>query len=254
MQQLALLVVGAPHDIADVVAGKRPRVQRRRVHVQLLGDVGHHARCGRGGEREHGHAGQCVAQIGQPQVRRAEVVAPLRDAVGLVDHDEAHVPCLYLGGEVAAGELLGREVCQAHPPQAYALERHGALRAAQPRVDGRRRDAGRGEIVYLVFHERDERCHHYGDSAQHHGRHLKGDGFAAARGQQADGIVPVEHRADNLGLALAEGVVAPVAAEYVDWLHGRSEGGQSVSAAVRIWRTSSCTGEVALRCLFSSMV
>jgi hypothetical protein len=58
--------------------------------AQLVGDVGHHAVVGGGRGAQHGDAfGQALEHLRQPAVVRAEVVAPVGDAVRLVDHQQA---------------------------------------------------------------------------------------------------------------------------------------------------------------------
>ncbi len=74
-----------------------------------------------------------------------------------------------------------------------------------------RLDAASAQIVHLVLHERDERGHHYSDSAEYHAGHLKGDGLAASGGHQSQGVAAVKDRVHDLALERTERVVAPVA-------------------------------------------
>jgi len=57
---------------------------------QLVGDVGARRGIGRGGERDDLAHAQRFAQRTQPQMVRTEVVAPLGNAVRLVDGDTPH--------------------------------------------------------------------------------------------------------------------------------------------------------------------
>ena len=58
--------------------------------TELLGDIAAHAVVCGGGCSEHGHAGrQRRNQRADTAVVRAEVVAPVRDAVRLVNHEQA---------------------------------------------------------------------------------------------------------------------------------------------------------------------
>eukprot|EP00965_Chrysotila_dentata_P202984 6181449-Pleurochrysis_carterae.AAC.3 len=50
-------------------------------------DVVQHALGGGGGERHHGHGGEVELELGQLLVVGPEVVAPLRHAVRLVNHE-----------------------------------------------------------------------------------------------------------------------------------------------------------------------
>jgi hypothetical protein len=58
---------------------------------QLRGDIGDHAVVGGRGRGEHRHPGwQAVQHVLHPPVVRPEVVAPVGDAVRLVDHQQPH--------------------------------------------------------------------------------------------------------------------------------------------------------------------
>ena len=70
-----------------------PRTISSRFHppfcvpqVQLVNDVSSHSWSGGGCECHHGHTGELFPQLAQPLVIGAKVVAPLADAVCLVDH------------------------------------------------------------------------------------------------------------------------------------------------------------------------
>jgi hypothetical protein len=56
--------------------------------VQLAADVVHHFLGGGGGQRQHRRTAQGLDRAGHLEVGRAEVVPPLRDAVGFVDHHQ----------------------------------------------------------------------------------------------------------------------------------------------------------------------
>ena len=84
--------------------------------MQLVNDVGPHSWGGGGRECHHGHAGELLPQLAQPLVVGAEVVAPLADAVGLVDHEPgesvARVQRVEGGEEAIAGTELCVCVCE----------------------------------------------------------------------------------------------------------------------------------------------
>ena len=66
----------------------------------------------RGGSRQcqHGDIRMDVADVGNFEIGRSEVVAPLRDAVCLVDSDEAHLHVAQLGLKQAAAQAFGRDI------------------------------------------------------------------------------------------------------------------------------------------------
>ncbi len=82
--------------------------------VQLFHDVVRDARCGRGRESQHGDAGNPLAQLGDPQVGGAEVVAPLGDAVGLIDGEKRYVHSLHPQAEGLGCEPFGSDVEEFH--------------------------------------------------------------------------------------------------------------------------------------------
>ena len=62
----------------------------RRTPEELRGDVGARDGVGRRRERHHLHRRQRVAHVREPAVFGAEIVAPLRDAMRLVDGEPPH--------------------------------------------------------------------------------------------------------------------------------------------------------------------
>ena len=82
--------------------------------------------------------------VGQAEVVGAEVVAPLRDAVGLVDDEHADPRVADALDEARRREALGRDVQQAQLARDRALERVAVGRRVLLSVDERdaaRRDA-----------------------------------------------------------------------------------------------------------------
>jgi hypothetical protein len=60
----------------------------RVAEPQHLHDVGAHRGSRGGGQRQHRRVAQELDGLSEPQVVRAEVVAPRRDAVSLVHHEQ----------------------------------------------------------------------------------------------------------------------------------------------------------------------
>ena len=79
------------------------------AQAEPLGDLVAHRRRGGGGEREDRRAAERLGRRAQPQVVGPEVVAPLGDAVRLVDHEQRGPRDRELVEHVVVGELLGRE-------------------------------------------------------------------------------------------------------------------------------------------------
>ncbi|MEZ4237109.1 MAG: hypothetical protein R3F59_13335 [Myxococcota bacterium] len=137
---------------------------------ELGGDVALGAGVGGGGEREHAHGArgpQATDEAGDLAVRRAEVVAPGRDAVGLVDHDHRRRQPREEALPLHVVELLGRH------------EQHRELAAGGAGadvvvggvvlvgVDGAGRDAeALAEVAELVAHQRQQRRDDQGDAGE----------------------------------------------------------------------------------------
>ena len=130
-------------------------------HAELREDVGLHGWRGGGGEGENGNACGTVAQSGKVladhAVVGAEIVAPLRDAMGLVDGDERGRTLGEHLRKARNAQPLGsdeKEVERASEIVDAGLARDGAVEAG---VNSRDAQVECGELGDLVFHERDER-------------------------------------------------------------------------------------------------
>ena len=137
------------------------------LQVELLCDVALDARRGR---RRQGHARRVAHRVPrrrQRQVVRAEVVAPLAHAVGLVDGQERRRRLRAQRAlERGHAEPLGRGVDQRQVAPTQAVEDLALLTGRLGRVDVGGRDAARRQRVDLVLHQRDQRRHHDGHAAR----------------------------------------------------------------------------------------
>ena len=147
-------------------------------------------------------------QHGQLQVFRAEVVAPLRHAMRLVNREQRD-PARGEQLEAARrGEALGCDIQQVElaGPQRllHPACRRGILRRIEERGPHPRK-LHRGD---LVLHQRNQRRHDHAGAFAHERRHLVAQRLAAPRGHQHEGI-PARHKVvDNLFLRAAKGRVA----------------------------------------------
>ena len=179
------------HSVARGAAARGSRARTSGVAVAVHAST-------RGGRR------RCEQRADAPVVG-AEVVAPLRDAVGLVDRDELHVAARERLDERVGREALGRRVDELVPPAQHGRLAAATLVGIERRGEEGRRHAARLERAHLVFHERDERREHERRALEHGGRHLVGERLAAARGRH-DEHPPAarEQRVDGLALPRAE--------------------------------------------------
>mmetsp|Transcript_39219 Transcript_39219/g.98653 ORF Transcript_39219/g.98653 Transcript_39219/m.98653 type:complete len:494 (-) Transcript_39219:13-1494(-) len=193
-------------------------------------DVLPHARGRRGRQREDGDVGHCVADPVELPIAWAEVMTPLRDAMGLIHGDgaklvhAAEVPqeCV----ETVRGSLLGRRVDQ--QVSTRGRPSFGAcisLRRAQE-------DSDLACILgvdcrYLILHQGDQRGDHDDGLACVEGRELVANRLPRTRAPNDRRILALKHGLHHLLLAFAEGIVPEDAAECyggVRSLRGRRHG------------------------------
>lgn len=206
-QQL-LLGVGLRHDpVLDVGAVEAGHEVSRRRHVQPLGDLAVGGVGGRRREREPGHVRPAFAEQRQGEVVGPEVVAPLGDAVRLVDGEE---------GDLAAGEQiqgalqtqpLGRQVQQVQLPREELGLHHAPLVEVLRGVHEPGAHAERPQRVHLVLHQRDQRRDHDARAGPDQGRDLIAQGLSAAGRHEHDGVTAGHHVIDDRFLLTAERLV-----------------------------------------------
>ncbi len=128
------------------------------AELELRRDVAADARGRRRGERVQADAGKPRPQRADLPVLRTEVVAPLADAVGLVDRDVRHAADhLQEGCAPLARQPLGRNIQQRVPPFADAGDDRGFPIRRERAVVAGGIDAILDQRVDLVLHQRNER-------------------------------------------------------------------------------------------------
>ena len=211
------LGLGALHAIVEVGPVKPRNHDDRVAQGQAPGYVLAHG--GRRGGRERAHRGARAArglkalhELRDAQVARAEVLAPLRDAVGLVHGHQGHVHAAREVQESRVLQPLGRHVEQRERAGLRPRERLRALGGRKAAVDARRRHARLLQRLHLVGHERDERRDDDGRAAERKRGHLVHERLARARGHDAQHVAPGQHLLHELPLRGAEvGVAEPLA-------------------------------------------
>ena len=165
---------------------------------------------GRRREGDQGHVfGDAVAEAGERPVRRAEVVAPLGDAVRLVDRNEGQADGDEGVGEALVDRLLGGRV---HEPERAAaravLDAPVGLRRPQEARDvAARRHVERPDLIHHEAHER--RDHEDHAVTAHERRQLVNERLAGARRPVNCGVRAAQDRVHCSLLAIAERVVTP---------------------------------------------
>jgi len=172
--------------------------------VQRLRDLALHRRRGRGRQRQHGRAAQRAAGVAQRTEGGPEVVAPLRDAVRLVDDEQPDALFLQQPERAQVGQALGRREHDAH---GAARQQRLVLEAAvgvQRRVQLHGRHAALRQRVALILHQRDQRRDDDGERVAQHGRQLVAQRLAGPGGHDGQRAAAGQHARDDLGLARAQ--------------------------------------------------
>ena len=137
----------------------------------------------------------------------AEIVAPLRYAVGFVDGKQADIearqPLVDVGNQA-----LGREVNDFDASGVGGVDIGAIVEVGAVGIDCHRGNPIGHKCLHLVLHQRNERRHHHHATIIQKGRHLIADGFAAAGGHNHHGIASGAYSLDYLELSGAKGVVA----------------------------------------------
>ena len=198
--------------VGDAVADVRPveAVQElaRGTQVQALDDLAARGGIGGGGERDARHLGIALGQHRQLQVFGAEVVAPLRDAVRLVDGEQRDGERIEQRQPAFGDQPLRRHVEQVELTGAGALLHRLRLAPVQAGVQERGAHARLAQRGHLVLHQRDQRRDHHADAGTQQRRDLVAQGFAAAGGHEHQRIAAGGHVFDDGGLLSAKGGIA----------------------------------------------
>ena len=101
--QLARFVFRAAHAVDQVRAIEAAHDRLDVGDAELREDVFAHGRRGGRGEREHGRFAERLDDAAEIEIGRAEVVAPLADAMRFVDHEQRH-------GQASAGSRRTRRL------------------------------------------------------------------------------------------------------------------------------------------------
>ena len=193
---------------AEAVDEARGVVQRKLREDVVLND----GCCGRG-QRQDRRGAQQVQMLAEHAVVGAEIVAPLRDAVRLVDGDERRLALAQHLGKAGDAQPLRRD--EEKLQAAVQVVDAGLARALaiQSGVNARDLQTACRELGGLIFHERDERADDQRGAAARDGRQLVAERFARAGRHHQQDIAAGDRRAADLFLVGAEGREAEGAGE-----------------------------------------
>ena len=190
--------------VADVGAVETGGEHAPIVEAQALDDVALGGLIRGGGDGDAGHRRETVLEHRELEVLGPEVVAPLRDAMGLVDGEQREFAAPQMVEKRGHEQPLGRDVDEIE--RAGAHLGFGAQRFAvrQRRVERGGAHAELRERLDLVAHERDQRRHHDRDTGPAQRRNLIAQRLAEAGRHQHQRIAAGDDVVDNLGLEAPE--------------------------------------------------
>ena len=164
--------------------------------AELLRDVVLDARRRGGGERDDGRGPQQRQPLAEQPVVGPEVVAPLRDAVRLVDRDERRrAPGQHLG-EAGHPQPLGGDEEEVEPPVEVVAADLRARRPGRARSGcARPRRPSACELRDLVLHERDQGRDDEGRAAAREAGELVAERLPRARRHDEQHVLALDHRA-----------------------------------------------------------
>ena len=171
-------------------------------------DLGPRFGIGRGGKGRQRHA-QRLPQSADAQVIGAKVVAPLADTMRLVHGNQAHPDAPQHGHRGGGCKPFGGQIKQLQSAFIKGCEDLFRLLLGIARCQRPRFNPSSLKRAHLIAHQgnqwRDHHCHPI--TAQR--RQLKTQRFAAARGHDGQGVLPCDHRLNNLFLTGAKPGKAP---------------------------------------------
>ena len=198
-------LVGFAAGLDDRVSEVRPVEAgdelRRVLKVELVGDVAADEVGGRGRQGDARGKPDRSPRVADPGVIRPEVVAPLADAVGLVDGEQGRLDPRHRLDEPMAPEPLGGDVDEVIPPR-LDLDQPGPLLLGVERaIEQRRAEAPADEDVDLIFHQGDQGADDQGEAVEQERRKLVAEALAAAGRHDAEDVATAEDLRDHLALA-----------------------------------------------------
>ncbi len=220
-QQLAAAVAARAHGEPQVRPVEAVDEHLRRACEQPRRDVAARRLIGSRGEGDGLADAERVAQWREVHVIGTEVVAPLRDAVGLVDREHRWLRGAEHRHHLGLGEPFRRDIGE---PQFAPRDLLGDVAVLGEIVGGIERgggDAVAPELRDLVAHQRDQRRNDDGETvAQQRGK-LIAQRFPAAGRHDREHVAAGENRGDDLFLSVSEGGEAEHAAQQL-WAAARS--------------------------------
>jgi hypothetical protein len=180
---------------------KRADEDARHPREEIFKNVGAGRRRRRRGRRDDLRPVQDFGGGGEPAVVGTEIMAPLRDAMRLVDRQRPHPGAPQQSQRFGIGEALGREIEQ---PQAAVVQLHAKL-APGARIKAGMQRGGRNpaacEPSRLIAHQGDERRDDQRQARPRQSGKLIDQRFSGPHRLQHEDVLAIERGLDRLALA-----------------------------------------------------
>ena len=173
-------------------------------HSELANDVFHYLPRRRRREGKDRRPFQRANGVGQGEIGGAEVVSPLRDAVGLVDHEQRDAACAQQIEVLGILQALRRHVDEVVGAVRDLFRRLALLACRQRRVELRHLDARGLRLLLLVLHQRKQRRDDDDRLRQEECGKLVGERLPGAGGQETERIAAPERSFEQLLLSRAK--------------------------------------------------
>ena len=210
-----------------------PRILQTKLSSDIVAGSG----VGGGGDRQPWNPLEHLGQPSERAVFRSKVVAPLADAVGLVDGDQRQPAIGQPFQHRRLHQTLRRHIEKVERPLPQPPPDPVALLRRNVGIQPLGRHAKLLQAGDLIGHQRDQRRHHQAQPLQHQAWDLIAQALAAARRQNGQGVASRQDLGDHRGLKPAEGFVAKGVAQHVQGGIGIGQGehgaGMPSAAALR---------------------
>ncbi len=189
------------------------------LEFQFFLYVDNHFICGSGCQGKY----RCIIDkwpdLRNIQIRWPEVVSPLRDAMCLIDGQQAYIHTAQVLPEGGRFKPFRGDIQELQVPEDTVIDCNVDLTGMHSRMHGRSLDPSVFQVLNLVFHQSYQGGDHHAYPFHSQGGHLETDRFSTTRGKQGQGITSVENRLYDIFLHWTEGRISPVLNKYVVDLH-----------------------------------
>ena len=214
IQQLLARLVALDDGIGNIgtveAGGEDPRL----FEPQTFDNVFARRGIGSSGEGDTRHAGIELDQMDELAIFRAEIMAPLAHAMGLVDGKERDLDARKHIGKAGGRHPFRRHIEQVEFAIAQLPAHLGGFLRRQRRIERSGRHARLFQRLDLVAHQRNQRRHHDTNARPTDGRDLEAHGLAGAGGKQHDRVAAADQVIDDIGLLAAKAAMAKDIAQH----------------------------------------